>query len=359
MSGEDGKAVPYDAKVINAKLLLQSDPTPTDPTKSGHIKHLTSMTTVGSKIIEAKARDPNRAFCHVVTISEYKPFLKLLEEFAIKSVSDRPLSKHYTEDKRKEAIADCINDFKVYREADKETFDASHDDNFSCSNYNQINADILTMIINRRITDTKTTDTKTTDTKADTKVKYMDVKRGDVIQLAFVGYRSYGKFFYDGTKVIPQADEDSDYYALPKEFTVPSEFSLNYWDDIDFIQYSQHGAFCFDTALSNDLSIDNFKRLEVKYEELTILHTTLNVPNKGKWNIVIITEDEDRTIGTAPEQSSGTKDAFDRFMDDGRCFSLDIIAERYMIGNEFMETLTNNGIDQTTITAANTIVVSA
>lgn len=182
-----------------------------------------------------------------------------------------------------------------------------------------------------------------TDTKADTKVKYMDVKRGDVIQLAFIGYRSYGKFFYDGTKVIPPTEEDSDYYALPEEFTVPTEFSLNYWDDIDFIQYSQHGAFCFDTVLFNLLDIGTFKRLEVKYEELTILHTTFDVPNKGRWNIVIITEDGDRT-----------GDALDRFMDDGQCFSLDIIAERYMIGNKFSETLTDNGIDQTTLTAANT-----
>jgi hypothetical protein len=63
-----------------------------------------------------------------------------------------------------------------------------------------------------------------------------------------LGYRGYGTYFFDGAHVIPaESDGQScDYERVPGCFKVPTEFCTAYWDDTQFVGWSQTGDLCFD-----------------------------------------------------------------------------------------------------------------
>lgn len=82
------------------------------------------------------------------------------------------------------------------------------------------------------------------------KVLKTPLQRGDAVRMEFTQYRSYGVYFYDGAKVIPpEWISGSEYPVVPAVFKVLTEFPIDYWDDIRFVQFAQEPPFCFDLTL--------------------------------------------------------------------------------------------------------------
>jgi hypothetical protein len=294
MVGSDGKVEPYDGNKIDAKLrLTQSDPTPIDPTKPGRIKHLTSMTTTGDMYIEAKKRDSKRAFLHVVTWAEFKPYLDEYETVLLKRNAERKLEKSEKPASRAleaKHIKDQFNEYRTMKDEDVET---SHDDVFVGLNTNQDQADILTKILVSR------------------KPTMNNLQRGDAVRYAFMGYRCYGVFFYDGAKVIPPEDEDSDYYGVPSTFKVPTEFPVDYWNDIGFVRWSHCGDFCFDMNAIPP-SVDG--KIELKplttNEHAELSYAEFKIVDDGKTWYILVEHDGDSTADSVLEKFLTTKRCF-------------------------------------------------
>jgi hypothetical protein len=216
IAGDDHDGKRYDAGAINARLRLESEVESADPTRPGHLKHLIAATVVGSAMMQARQRRPDRAFVHVVTWSEYRPHLHELAPAGVSRGTIERLS-----------LIDEVDP------TDGSRFDASWEEPFQDDDVNATHAAIVQRILVARVKDAKDA---------------VELKRGDAIRLQFVGYRCYGTFFWNGEAVVPPFSEESDYYALPPEFKVP-DFPLDYWDDVNFVEYSHCGPFCFDTSL--------------------------------------------------------------------------------------------------------------
>jgi len=81
----------------------------------------------------------------------------------------------------------------------------------------------------------------------------LNQKKGDVIKFRFIRGNNYGYYFYDGEKVIPSEFEgdESGRLTIPSIFKVPSDFSINYWDETGFLGFSNLGDLTYDTKNIN------------------------------------------------------------------------------------------------------------
>jgi hypothetical protein len=78
--------------------------------------------------------------------------------------------------------------------------------------------------------------------------------RGDIFKFAFLKKEQQeGYFFWNGRRaILPEKDDTNDdeeneaCYIVPAEFKVPTEFSVNYWKDSGFTNFSTR-ALCYDT----------------------------------------------------------------------------------------------------------------
>lgn len=182
---------------VNAEVKAESRAQPQDPTKPGEIIHMICGGVRGKRIYEAKVRLQNRAFLHIISWSEFKPYLPLL---AIHGINCKHLMN-------KEEGEDNFLDFSW------ENISAASD----------TIAKAMTMIMAVR-------QAKWNESSDEKKELIPGLKRGDCVHLQFIGYRCYGTYFWDGTKVIPPEDEDSDYYRVPSEFKIPTQFPLDCWN---------------------------------------------------------------------------------------------------------------------------------
>ncbi|CAH6418752.1 Hypothetical protein POVN_LOCUS473 [uncultured virus] len=241
----------------------------------------------GLNYTEAKERVADKAFLHIVTWAEYKPHLAWLKE-------------------RRPDLNLSVEDEVDTPEA---PFDASWSDvGFMCDEV----ATLLTTLLKVRYA----------------KGQAPGLKRGDCVRVQFVRYRQYGIYFYDGTKVILPANEDSDYYAVPAEFKVPTEFSITYWDDTGFPGYAKQGDFCFDIKAVLGDEKPTFQ-LRCVHEDDNFLVLTNTVPYKGKYHFFIQLEagskDEngDPQPPTPEEVDVQVKQVLERFLATGRCYNID------------------------------------
>ena len=71
-----------------------------------------------------------------------------------------------------------------------------------------------------------------------------DLRRGDIIQDVNQDYRNYGKYFFDGVKIILPYMEIDDYGSIPPSFEAVTEFPVHYWygivDHNEYIWLNPH-----------------------------------------------------------------------------------------------------------------------
>ncbi|AYV81160.1 MAG: hypothetical protein Harvfovirus19_5 [Harvfovirus sp.] len=244
-----------------------------DDDKPGEILVNTSGSTRGIRYSEATARNPNKAFLHVIRWPEMLPYFPQLLKNDIFKMEDLP---------------------EDYQTTDE--IDFSHSTNFGLSSV------VLAQIIDEILTK-----------------RNADLVRGDCISLQFVAYRGYGTYFYSGEKVICAADEDSDYERVPTEFKIPTEFSIDYWDDAGFTGYSHTGDFNFDIGLvPKDLTFKHFLHggcgASVMYA--TVLLSDI------KWYIFSVFETADESPKLTKKYHNIHKKIYKKFLEDGKCFDL-------------------------------------
>lgn len=248
---ERGEKVYKTFDQVNAELMASAKPQ-LDPTKPTKLPQMLCGSVRGCSLIEAKQRNPNKAFLHIVSWNEFKPYLCELVE-AGEDMSDVEDLEQYNDD-------GSINDMSW--------------DNIATTT-NELRASILERILKKR---------------------GADLKRGDAIRMQFVNYRCYGIYFYDGDKVILPADEDSDYYHLPHEFKVPTEFSMDYWEDFVFTGYSRVGDYCFDVKAIEDFSkIRKVNMVEEKDGDKDFWIVYHFKIQEDPWNLILINGGQDES----------------------------------------------------------------
>jgi hypothetical protein len=74
-------------------------------------------------------------------------------------------------------------------------------------------------------------------------------KRGDIYKFAFLnGEEQGGYFFWDGEKAIPpEKNEDGEYFIVPSQFKVPTDFPINHWNESGFTGFTTDDL-CYDTS---------------------------------------------------------------------------------------------------------------
>jgi hypothetical protein len=232
----------------------------------------TSGSTMGIKYTEAKARNPKRAFLHIVTWKEMLPFIDELEETDILDKKDLPEDYKTTDD-----------------------LDFSHSTDLGLS------SPVIASIVERILITRKA-----------------NLVRGDCIRLQFIAYRGYGTYFYDGSHVITAEEEDSDYERIPSQFKIPTEFPVDYWNDTGFVGYCYTGDYNFDTQLLNQNL--QFKHLYVN-DCLSLMIADIEI-NNVKWYIFTAFESGAEKELTA-KQLKFHKKLFKQFLKDGKCHDLD------------------------------------
>lgn len=252
----DGNPVYKTFEQVNAAVMATAVPQ-TDPKKPGFQPYLISGNVQGGAIIEAKERDPTKAFLHIVSWMEFRPFLDELAAAGTK-------------------IGDLKTQDQYY--PDGSMIDLSWDE--VGQNTDELHASILNRILVAR--------------KA-------DLRRGDAIRMQFVSYRCYGTYFYDGTKVILPEEENSDYYHVPSTFKVPTEFPMDYWDDCCFLGYSGAGDVCFDVASIASIS---------EAKEVKIVRTAYSWQTKPQTELELV------AMVATMECKSGTWHLFISIVDD-------------------------------------------
>lgn len=258
----DGKEEPYDMSKINDRLRQASlQDQKTDETKPTVIDQMISMTVHGKIYMEARTRVENRCFLHVITWNEVKPHLPKL--------------------KGVEHLTDQLEKYQ-----DGSYFDASYE------GFVHVDQTILTQILTEILT-----------------ARGARVKRGDAVRLQFLAYRCYGVYFWNGVNVIAAYQEErGDYRALPEEFKIPSQFQMDYWDDIGFIQWSDDGPFCFDIA---GLPAPVPKQQEFIRNDYGVITYCAFSIDKIPWCIF---------IQRNPDDDLEEQNELDQFLERGRCF---------------------------------------
>lgn len=68
-------------------------------------------------------------------------------------------------------------------------------------------------------------------------------------------------------KVIPAEFEgdESGKITIPSIFKVPSEFPINYWDNVGFLEYTRLGGLCYDTK---NINLELITKLDFSEEEI-------------------------------------------------------------------------------------------
>lgn len=265
----DGVVQPYDMTKLNDRLKEES--LPSSPDKPGRLQEMISTTVRGTVYSEAKQRNPARAFLHIITWSEMKPFLPRLAAAGVECAG-------------LEAVPEI--------EADGTHADFSWDD---IAQIHPAITQVLTEILLAR---------------------HASLKRGDAVRMQFIGYRCYGIYFWDGKHVIPPEEEDSDYFGLPSAFKVPTEFALDYWDDVGFVGWSHHGDYCFDVAAvqgrltERPLAINDYRSLT---------YATASVGGQD-WYFIFSSEN---FIASREKKDWREPGLLRQFLRTGRCFNGD------------------------------------
>ena len=128
-------------------------------------------------------------------------------------------------------------------------------------------------------------------------------QRGDILYLSFVDYRQYGRFFYDGEKIIRPGNEcGSDYYNIPLQFKFPSEFSPDHWNKTGFLGYCTN---CLPFDVDKNTNFTFIKNIDSE-------DTIVKIYQESKHNYYI--------IFSINKEFSSFEDCFQEFKENGLCF---------------------------------------
>ncbi len=282
---------------VNAELLARADHEE-DPIKPGFLPYMLNGSVQGGATFEAKMRSPAHAFLHIVSWDEFRPFLSELDAVGI----------------------DCsgIKNEPQFRE-DGGMIDCSWE--ALAQQVSPVTASILQRILVAR---------------------GADPRRGDAIRMQFVSYRCYGVYFYDGKQVILPEDEPSDYFRVPSEFKVPTEFPIDYWEHTTFTGYSHTGDICFDVAIIKDMSelkpVKTMMKVPIctvskngtrKYgpgtemREATMAHVCTLTCKNSDWLLVVVNSDDDEPDSAEAGAKANAKAKLAEFLETGRCWDVE------------------------------------
>jgi hypothetical protein len=245
------------------------------------------------QIITEKEREPFKSFLHIITWNEFYPYIPRLEQ-----------SQFNKEEKI--SYKNLLDEAEI-RKANNQFFDASFTElayiSYKDEEILRIIKDIL---VSRNFT----------------------LIRGDTIRLQFIEYRCYGTFFYDGKNVIFPEKENSDYFGVPSTFLIPTEFPIDYWNDCNFIGFSQYGDFCFDTKrIQSNWESINWQ----EYKNGIVLSSTIFLDDNTDISIAIVNNTiTDKT--TKEDKQKMLEKTIRDFVNTGRCFYWDKLEEIFWVG---------------------------